>query len=337
MTPRELQSHVGGMAQLAGIELVQALDGPERGVRKAFVRNGGLEVTVHLDRGFDLGEARFRSTNLTWRSPVGAVHPHAHQEEDGWLRRFAGGLLTTCGLDNVGPTSAGRPLHGRYSNLPGTLIAKRSFWKGERYFLELVGEVRDYALFGPDLVLTRRLIAGCDPNDLTHNHLIVEDVIENQGFTPQPLMLLYHCNFGYPLLAAGSQLHIEGEITPRDEAAASGLDFLREMHGPCADYREQVFHCDLATDEAGRCEVKLTNPALTLSVRLRFLKAVLPHLTLWKQLGQGAYVLGLEPGTCGVLGYAREQELGRVRWLAPGERYETRLEVLFSQSEGGET
>lgn len=326
LSRQEVLRHVGGMRQLAGAEFVGTLDGPERGVRKAFVRNGGgLEFTVHLDRGFDLGEARLNGHNLSWRSPVGAVHPYAWQEEEGWLRRFPGGLLTTCGLGNVGPAEPGRPLHGRYSNTPAILLSQRSFWEGERYLTELVGEVRDYALFGPNLVLTRRLSSAHD-----RNALLVQDSVENQGFEPQPLMLLYHCNFGYPLLAEGARLHLEGGVTPRDEAARAGLEHAHSVHGPRAGYAEQVFHCDLAPDEEGQCRVALVNPALALSVTLRFPKAALPHFTLWKQLGEGAYALGLEPGTCGVTGFAREQALGRVPTLEPGERYETALELSFA-------
>ncbi len=34
----------------------------------------------------------------------------------------------------------------------------------------------------------------------------IYDVIENHGFEPQPLMMLYHFNFGFPLLGPGAEV-----------------------------------------------------------------------------------------------------------------------------------
>lgn len=320
-----LHRHVGDMRQLAGIELVQALEGPERGVKKAFVKSGsGLEFTVNIDRGFDIGEVRLVGHNLTWRSPVGAVHPHAHQQDGGWLRRFSGGLLTTCGLDNVGPAERAGPLHGSYSSTPATLISQRSFWQGERYISELVGEVRDYALFGANLRIIRHLTTTNDQHTIQ-----LRDTVENCGFEPQPIMLLYHCNFGYPFLAEGATLAFDGAAKPYDAATSAGLEQLHAVQAPQGSYREQVFHCDLTADTDGYCQVTLHNDVLALGVTLRFPKTALPHFTLWKQLGEGAYVLGLEPGTCGVLGFEQERALGHVVTLEPGERHETSLAFDF--------
>ena len=45
----------------------------------------------------------FQGLPLAWRSPAGDVHPSYYEPEGfGWLRSFAGGLLTTCGLDQFG-------------------------------------------------------------------------------------------------------------------------------------------------------------------------------------------------------------------------------------------
>ena len=321
----EVLKRVGDMRQLAAAELVEAQEGSERGGRKAVVTAGsGLAFTVHVDRGLDIGEASFRGVNLTWRSPVGA----ARSGTGGWLRRFPGGLLTTCGLDNVGPPEGERTLHGRHSGTPARLLRLESFWEGASYVTEILGEVRDYALFGPNLALRRRIRTRHDRAELT-----VRDRVTNEGYEPQPLMLLYHCNFGYPLLDEGSTLESPGALSPRDGAAEAGLSYALKLHGPEAGYAEQVFHADARLHnlgaEDGVCTVRLHNAALGVGVGLRFAASELPHFTLWKQFGEGAYVLGLEPGTCGVLGYARERELGRVVTLAPGASYETGLTFTF--------
>lgn len=317
------------MHQLAGIDLTEALDGPERGVRKATVRTGGgLEFTVNIDRGFDLGETRLDGLNLTWRAPAGTVHPYAHQDDDeGWLRRFPGGLLTTCGLDNVGPASGGRPFHGRLSQTPAKLVSARAFWESERYLLELIGEVRDTKLFGNQLVLTRRISTMYGSNKLK-----VEDHIENQGYQRSPLMLLYHCNFGYPLLDEGAELYVESEVVPRDKAATHGLETYKQIHAPMPDYAEQVFLHNVNADSKGKATVALINRQLPAGVYLHYDKQHLPHFAQWKQFGEGDYVLGLEPGTCSVQGFEEEQRSGRVVWLEPGEGREIVLTIGFLAS-----
>jgi galactose mutarotase-like enzyme len=323
---KDLLRRVGDMHQLAGIDLVEALEGPERGVRKARVRTGGgLEFSVNIDRGFDIGEARLNGLNMTWRSPVGSVHPYAHQgDAKGWLRRFPGGLLTTCGLDNAGPASGGRPMHGRFSQTPAKLLSARASWQGERFVLELSGEVQDYRLFGDHLVLIRRITTEYGARTLR-----LADRIENRGYRRSPLMLLYHCNFGYPLLDEGAELHLKSRVTPRDEAAAQGLKTYKQVHAPAPDYAEQVFIHEVEAGTDGHVLVGLVNRKLPVTAYLRYDKRQLPHFMQWRQLGEGAYVLGLEPCTCGPLGFEGEAEAGRVIWLEPGETHEISLEFGF--------
>jgi galactose mutarotase-like enzyme len=324
---RELRRRLGSLHQLAGIDMVTAEDGLERGVRKALVRTGsGLEYSVHVDRGFDIGEVRFNGINMTWRSPVGATQPPLHQDDpQGWLRRFPGGLLTTCGLDNVGPASQDRPMHGRYSQIPSQLLSSRTSFEGDRYVLELVGQIRQYKLFGEHLVLTRTIRSAYGSN-VIH----IQDTVENQAFEKAPLLLLYHCNFGYPLLDESTLLRLESDVTPRDEAAQKGLGTYKHVHAPQEGYREQVFFHDPKADDHGLVTVGLSNPALLASVFLHYLKDQIPYLTQWKQLGEGAYVLGIEPGTCRVLGFDEEAEAGRVLWLEPGETHSSKLLFEFS-------
>ena len=332
MDRRETLARVGDIRQLAGIDLVEAIDGPGRGVREARVRTGGgLDFVVHIDRGFDLGPATLHGTNLTWHSPMGLVHPHAFQDSaHGWARRFPGGLLTTCGLDNVGPPSGGRPAHGRWSSTPARLVAAETLWRDGRYVLELVGEVRGAELFGDDLVLTRTIRTEYGATALT-----VHDQIENRGHRKGPLLLVYHCNFGYPLLDEGDTLSVRSRVTPRDAEAARGIARRHTISAPQAGYREQVFHHDVEIDERGLATVGLVNPRRGLAAYLRYEKASLPHLTEWRQLGEGEYVLGLEPGTCFVLGFEEEDRLGRVRQLEPGEAVHTELEIGFLATAAG--
>src|SRR5512138_403538 len=144
----ELLSRVGQMDQLAGIRLVEAAEGKARGCRLLDVWTGsGLRFQVNADRTLDLSFGEFQGLPLAWRSPAGDVNPAFYEPQGaGWLRSFAGGLLTTCGLDQFGvPNQDGDAelgLHGRISNCPAVQVNHRAGWNGESYELEISGEVR---------------------------------------------------------------------------------------------------------------------------------------------------------------------------------------------------
>ena len=68
---------------------------------------------------------------------------------------------------------------------------------------------------GENLLLTRTI-----RTQLGARGFVLEDRIENRGFEAQPLMMLYHINFGFPLL--GPKARVVGpirETVARDEEA----------------------------------------------------------------------------------------------------------------------
>ena len=67
---------------------------------------------------------------------------------------------------------------------------------------------------------------------------------------------------------------------------------------------------------------------------MRFRPEELPHFVQWTMTGEGAYVVGLEPATCRVGGYQKEEAEGRVIHLSPGESRRFRLQIEVSQMRG---
>lgn len=330
---QEILEHVGHMDQVAGIKLLQAADGLARGSRILQVWTGtGLSFHVLADRALDISACQYKGVPLAWISSVGDVHPTYYEPEDtGWLRSFQGGLLVTCGLDHFGYPSSDEGealgLHGRVSNLPARYVSHRTAWKGDEYELEVTGEVRQTRVFGENLVLRRRISTR-----LGSNRIRIEDVVTNEGFAPHPHMILYHFNLGFPLLNEDAQLHVEVEETvPRDADAETGLADWMNFQPPTRGYREQVFrHVPLA-DADGKVQVWLENPALGIGLQWTYDKTNLPYLFQWKMMGQGTYVLGVEPAnSSGMRGRAAARESGDLPYLAPGEsrRYELELEVV---------
>ena len=122
-TRSDVQRHVMDVRHLADIRPFELSDGPERGVRCLRVRNAaGLNFTILADRGMGLYDAQFQGVPLAFISAVGVTHPaYAEPQGMGWLRTWPGGLLTPCGLTQVGSpcNDNGEELgiHGRLSNL----------------------------------------------------------------------------------------------------------------------------------------------------------------------------------------------------------------------------
>lgn len=76
----ELLARVGRLEQLAGVQLVEAADGAERGVRLLrFATGAGFDFEVLVDRGFDIGRAWLGGRPLAWWSPVGLTGPWYHE------------------------------------------------------------------------------------------------------------------------------------------------------------------------------------------------------------------------------------------------------------------
>lgn len=328
-TRQEILRYVSDVAHLGEVRLHVLDDGSERGVRVAQFRTGsGLAFDVLLDRGMDIGEASHNGRPIGWRSAVGHPHPayfHAHGIE-GFLQAFHGGLLVGCGLENVGSPSedAGEtlPLHGTLSNTPASHVGYGGEWVGDEYRLWVEGQMRQARVFGANLLLRRRI-----ESRLGGNVISVEDTIENQGGASTPYQILYHCNFGFPLLGPESELWTDSRVQPRDEEARKGLDNYHRFEPPQDSYREQVFYHFPRGDAEGYGRAALINKPLGLGAYVRFRLAELPRLIEWKMMQRGMYVLGLEPANCWVEGRARDRERGILRFLEPGERVDLRLEI----------
>lgn len=332
MDRQALLSYAADITHLGGVRLHTMADGMGRGARVAqFRTGGGLAFDVLLDRGMDIGQADLNGQPIGWQAAVGYPHPAFYEPSGiGFRRVFHGGLLVGCGLDNVGSPNEddGETLtqHGRLSTLPASHIEYGGEWISDqiadRYRMHVRGQMRQAALFSHNLLLRREIWCW-----LGENIIHLRDTIENQGVAPAPYQVLYHCNLGYPLLHPDSELLVESEVTPRDEAAAAGLATYNRFHEPVADYPEQVFYHQPVADEDGYGSATLRNRTLGLGLRLRFRLAELPNLIQWKMMQRGTYVLGLEPANCWVEGRAADRARGILRFLEPGEQVELALDM----------
>ena len=328
MTQQDWHNKIGNSTQLGGIETAVLDNGAGRGVRVAWINTGtGLRYKVVLDRAMDIADAFFNEHSLTWLSHGGITAPQPLSDRGlDWLRTFGGGLLTTCGLSHVGGPEADeygeRGLHGFISNQPAQLesIVQPDPVMGKLDF-SITGLMRETTVFGPSLEL-RRTLSGTLGNATVR----IQDEVTNRANTPAPLMLLYHLNFGWPLVDEGTKLIWEGNTQPKP--GGINADTFNEAN----DYKtcpapldthtgtgEAVAFIDSTADETGMCEAGLHNEKLGLAVTIRWQKAQLPWLINWQHWGRGEYVTGIEPGTNPPIGQAAARANNTLLFLQPGE------------------
>ncbi|RFB17443.1 DUF4432 family protein [Bacillus sp. HNG] len=329
---REILRHVGDFSQILGFKDYTLNGGKSQGVRAIDVKNGsGLEFTVLADRAMDIAWLSYKGCNLSYISKTGIVSPVYYNEVGThFFRSFSAGFLTTCGLLNVGSPGIENGeqlgLHGRISNTPSEAVSYDMEWIEGIPTLRVKGKMREAKVFGENVTLNREMITKGGENKIK-----IRDTVENNGFRNEPIMLLYHFNLGYPLLDENAYLEIPSiKVTPRDAEAEKGIGHYDVLQGPTHGYSEQVFYHDVKAKNNGKTSVALINEKLALAVAIHFNKNELFNLTQWKQMGEGEYVLGIEPCNCFVEGKEDSKNKGVLEYLKPGEirTFEVEIEIV---------
>ncbi|MDR3716847.1 MAG: aldose 1-epimerase family protein [Puia sp.] len=335
---------ISNPAQIGGIETSVLDNGGGRGTRIAWVNTGaGLRYKIIIDRGMDISDAFYNQYGLAWLNHAGitAPQPLSHRGTD-WLRTFGGGLLTTCGLSHVGgpekDSHGERGLHGDVSNIAAEIesIIQPDPVRG-KMDMSITGVMKQTPIFGPSLEL-RRTLSGT----IGRSSIRIHDEVTNRGNSPAPHMILYHCNFGWPLVDEGSELCWKGHWKPRyadgtEKIFREGHPF-RKAPAPLeahAGTGEEAAVIDTFADSFGHSSCGIWNEAIGLAVVLRYPKKQLPWLTNWQHWGRNEYVTGLEPGTNAPIGQAKARELKELILLEPGESrtYDLEIEVLTAPAE----
>ncbi len=322
--------------------------GKQEGVDVIVVDNGRLKFTVVPTRGMSVLSVTMGDVRLGWDSPVKEiVHPrHINLQSRGglgWLEGF-NEWLVRCGLEsnghpgtdkfinNVGDeASMELTLHGKIGNIPASEV-EVIVDPEPPHRIRVRGRVDERMFYGPKLELQTEI--STEPNSDT---IRISDVVTNHGAEEQEFELLYHTNFGRPLLEDGSTfLAPVARVIPfNDHAGKSVADYARYA-APTRGFIEQVYCLHPIADAQGQTIIALQNKAKDRAVSMRFSVSELPFVTLWKNTTSEAdgYVTGLEPGTNFPNNRRIERKLGRVPKLAPGARHTATID--FGIHIGGE-
>ncbi len=331
-TKQQLKDHTGDMSQLLHARTAELVEGNERGADLIEVFNAsGLNFSVLPGRSLDIASATYKGMSLCFRGNTGDVGPAFYEPQGfGWMRGFFGGLVTSCGMTFTGhpetdPEEENEELglHGRLSFIAAKQVVAESAWEGEDYVARIRGKMRESVVFGTDLELSREISTV-----LGEKVIRIRDRIENLDVNRSPLMFVYHCNPGFPLLDAGTRLFLHSrkstewlndkEVSPQDYTLAKA---------PQKDMHDDVYvHRPLA-DRHGNVHVALINDKLGLGLYWKFNRKEIPIINHWQHFHRGTYVTGIEPGNASMLGRAWNRKHKVLQHIEPGEVREFNLEI----------
>ncbi len=303
----QLMQKLGNMDQIAGIRESVYTDGCSKGLRSIEVYNAaGLRFTVLPDRCMDIYDFSYKGCNFSFHSKNG-LNTGWNSAEDEFFHQWPGGMLFTCGLANVGDACVDdgvHPIHGRIGNTPATHVSVSESWQDDNYILSVSGEVGETRLYGRQLALHRTISTG-----LYDKTLKITDTLRNHGNSDQEFMLLYHINYGYPLLDEdGTFVCSPASVQPRNDNSHDCV----HMCGPDAESHHQLF---LHTLKGESARAAIINPNMQLAGFVEFDTTNLPYLCEWKHMASHDYVVALEPCNCIGLGRVEERKNGTLQVL----------------------
>ncbi len=308
--------------------------GRQEGVQVIEVNNGAMSFTIVPTRGFEVWKAQAGNLRLGWDSPAKEIiHPSYIRLTDnggqGWVAGF-GGLMVRGGLASFGsPVQDGAQqltLHGHVDYIPASFVSVR-YEAAPVPRLVFRGVVDDVQTFGPQLRLTSEI-----STEIGKPEFVFDDTITNLSDAPQEMQLLYHTNFGMPILGAGAEFVAPiKQVAPMNPASsAGGLTDWNRYSGPhTAPYTAKVFNMQLYADAKGETQAMLKSSDGEKGVLMRFDTHGLPYMSLWKNeiTPKAGYVTGLEPGTGFPNPRPVERAAGRVPKLAGGASYHVHLAI----------
>src|SRR5437764_583250 len=190
-----------------------------------------------------------KKASATIRGPVNPAFVDLGEPSGvGWLDGFDE-FFVRCGLESNGAPDfdpkTGRliyPLHGRIANRPAHEVDLTI--DTDRQEMMLRGVVEETRFHFLKLRMTSTISTKFGSGSFT-----VHDEIENFSSMPATMQMLYHINFGLPLLDAGSRVVAPVKtLVPRTPHAASGIKTWDSYAAPQPGFDEMVYFFELNAD-----------------------------------------------------------------------------------------
>ncbi|MEG3223822.1 aldose 1-epimerase family protein [Vibrio gigantis] len=324
------------------IEKLRLHGGKQEGVDLIIINNGELEVTLVPTRGMGIFNVKKDGKRiLGWDSPVKEIVNPVYIDLEsrnglGWLDGF-NEMMVRCGyewtghpgLDNNGQLLS---LHGRAQNTPSSTI-KVIIDDKAPHKITIEGTVSERTFKKAELVTKTSF--SITPGE---NRFTINDILTNNADYDDEYQIIYHSNFGRPILEQGSKVYAAAsEISPFNSYAEKGLEDWQTYLGPTKGYDEMVYNLKPLADQNGDTLAVLHNKAGNLGVSMQYNTNQLPVLTIWKNTDtlQQGYVTGIEPGTSYAYNTKYQRPLGLVPTINSGEskNFDITYTVLSSSKE----
>ena len=304
----------------------------------------GLTIALSPTRGMDLLHVNGDGVRLGWDSPVNEVVNPAYINLEsrnglGWLEGF-NEMMVRCGYEWTGHpvVKDGRiyTLHGKAGNTPASRVEVTVDEKAP-HEIRVRGLLKEHTFKKASLETWTELRYVPGAKSFT-----LHDVLTNRGDYLHDYQIIYHSNFGTPILEKDARFIAPlKSVSPFNDYAKAGLKAWNAYGAPTKDFDEMVFNLVPKADSNGKTLAAVINSKGDKGASIEFDIHQLPLLTMWKNtdtLKQG-YVTGIEPGTNYAYPVTIEKEQDRVKQLQPGQSttFELTYTLLSSASAVNET
>ncbi|ADP10812.1 hypothetical protein EJP617_11310 [Erwinia sp. Ejp617] len=299
----------------------------------------GLTIALSPSRGMDLLHVNGHGVRLGWDSPVQEVVNPAYMNLEsrnglGWLEGF-NEMMVRCGFEWTGhPVSKDGvlyTLHGKAGNTPASKVEVAVDDRAP-HEVRIRGLLKEVTFKKAKLETWTELryVPGSDS-------FTVHDVLTNHADYPHDYQIIYHSNFGTPILEKDARFIAPlKSVSPFNDYAKKGLKGWDSYGAPTKDFDEMVFNLTPKADSSGKTVAAVINSKGDKGASIEFDTHQLPLLTMWKNtdtLKQG-YVTGIEPGTNYAYPVTIEKQQGRVKQLQPGQSTEFTLTYTLLKDAG---
>lgn len=320
------QGLVARPGHLAVVEDTVGVTGSRGRVLRARVLDG-LDVEILCDRGLDVGAVWFNGRPLSWSSPIRDASRLPGAMGRDWLTRFNGGLVTTCGLENIGPATPTDGMHGSHSSQLAHEVTWRSEVSEDGPKVVVTGTIDSARLFGRRVYVYRTIIVHAPADG--QPYVSVTDTVRNEGVMPATTALLYHVNFGAPTVLPGTRILVEASAVTEREPCPS-VPSEKELPESTTEMTEAVFEYAGVPVSHARATALLRTPGMDRDVEVTWSADTLPRLCQWVFPTRGGWALALEPGNAPMWGADRVGESNGAPLLSPGAEFtaSVRIRVL---------
>ncbi len=336
MNKKDLFRKIGSIQQLAYARPVVYREGRSEWMNAIEVKCGELLFHAQTDKCLDLSDLSYKGINLSFLAKPGLEGRNPYDTNGTEAQRsIMCGFFFTCGLETIcapyEENGKAYPMHGRMRTTPAEHVGTDvTVGDDGEVRVEISGEMREAELFGENMVIRRKI-----ETVLGGNSIVLTDEIENQSFRREPMMLMYHCNMGYPFLDEGARIILPSRsVKGREAFSEEHLDGWDRMDAPEDNAEEYVYIHELAADERKDTKTLFYNPSLEIGLVIGYNTGKLPYFNEWKSIVSGDYVVGLEPANGIPMNRCYHEQNGMLHYLDPFEKETHRL--TFTVIEGME-